>query len=402
MCKEAGSRYQTAADLAEELRHFLRGEPIRTRPPGTIGRLARWCRRKPVVAGLLAALVLVTLVGFTGVTLAWRNAEMHLAEVRYQKEEVRRQKEEAERNYREARQAINEFTRLGAHPLMIRAPDVVPVRAEMTAIALKYYESFLQRRADDPSLRVDVADSYLVLGHHYRNIGHSAKALDAYRKALPRWQELVQDRPEEVHFQRSLAEVCFYLGTAHFQDGRRDEAVPLLKQACDLLPTLISAEPNNMDLLMNRAHGHQFLSALLRDSSHAEAAERCYQQVYDLLERRSHEAPDSRALRCQIADAWHQSGIMKCDTGEPAAGERLFEKEHALLTKLLKDTPTDIDLCGSSSRRAFFTGAGPSIVRSARRQRCSRSERIRCSGRKSSRSAPPMRLVLRRWQPAIT
>src|SRR6516162_11721032 len=35
----------------------------------------RWCRRKPVVAGLSAALVLVLVGSFAGVTLLWLHAE---------------------------------------------------------------------------------------------------------------------------------------------------------------------------------------------------------------------------------------------------------------------------------------------------------------------------------------
>jgi tetratricopeptide (TPR) repeat protein len=339
MCKEPAGRYQTAGDMAEDLRRFLRGEPIKARPPGAAGRLARWCRRKPVVAGLLAALVVVTLVGFTGITLAWHNAETHLAE-------VRRQKEEAERSYHEAHQAVGEFAQLGSHPLMARTAAVIPVRADLAATALKYYENFLRRRGDDPSLRVDVADSYLRLGYLLNNDtpGCSGKALDAFRKALSCWQDLVHLHPEELRFRHSLAEVCFHLGSIHFRDGRRDEAAPLLEQACDLLPALIAAEPENVDLLMNLAHSHQFLSALLRDPSHAKAAERNYQQAYDLLQRRCHKEPCTRALQSQIADAWHRAGILKCDTDEPAAAEHLFEKERTLLTQLAKDNPDDIYL----------------------------------------------------------
>src|SRR5262249_44036890 len=68
MPKEAGRRYQTAGELAEDLRRFLRGEPIRARPVGKMERLGRWCKRNPLLAGALTA-VAATLIA--GTVVAW-------------------------------------------------------------------------------------------------------------------------------------------------------------------------------------------------------------------------------------------------------------------------------------------------------------------------------------------
>src|SRR5947207_486503 len=56
--KEPHRRYASALELAEDLRRYRQHEPIRARPIGRLGRLTRWCRRKPLVASLLALLVL--------------------------------------------------------------------------------------------------------------------------------------------------------------------------------------------------------------------------------------------------------------------------------------------------------------------------------------------------------
>ncbi|MCA8958459.1 MAG: protein kinase [Planctomycetes bacterium] len=67
--KEPGRRYQSAADLAEDLRAFLTYRTVRARPHGPLTRLRSWARRRPLAAlltafGLLAVPVATGLVGY--------------------------------------------------------------------------------------------------------------------------------------------------------------------------------------------------------------------------------------------------------------------------------------------------------------------------------------------------
>jgi WD40 repeat protein len=61
--KEPAKRYGSAEAMAEDLEHWLAGEPIGARPVSSPERLWRWCRRNPGLAGALGAAALFLLLG---------------------------------------------------------------------------------------------------------------------------------------------------------------------------------------------------------------------------------------------------------------------------------------------------------------------------------------------------
>ncbi len=57
--KEPARRYPSAGELVEDLERIARHQPIRARPVGPPERVARWARRRPAVAALSLALVVL-------------------------------------------------------------------------------------------------------------------------------------------------------------------------------------------------------------------------------------------------------------------------------------------------------------------------------------------------------
>jgi hypothetical protein len=72
--KEPRLRYPSARDLAEDLRRFLDGVPIRARPTSLTEWAWKWARRHPSVAALGLLVVIAVVLGFAGVTWQWRQA----------------------------------------------------------------------------------------------------------------------------------------------------------------------------------------------------------------------------------------------------------------------------------------------------------------------------------------
>jgi tRNA A-37 threonylcarbamoyl transferase component Bud32 len=72
--KDPARRYESAAALADDLDRFRNGEPIRARPVGVAEHVAKWCRRRPALAGTIAALVVLAAASLITVTALWQRA----------------------------------------------------------------------------------------------------------------------------------------------------------------------------------------------------------------------------------------------------------------------------------------------------------------------------------------
>jgi serine/threonine protein kinase len=67
--KNPTSRYQSAEELAKDLRRYLDCEPILARPPSAVERVQKWTRKHPAVAALIA----VSVVAFVLFLSLWAN-----------------------------------------------------------------------------------------------------------------------------------------------------------------------------------------------------------------------------------------------------------------------------------------------------------------------------------------
>src|SRR5262245_22668987 len=75
MAKDPGRRYQTAGEMRDDLRRWLAGEPIRARPVSRLERAAKWVRRRPDRAALIALIAILVVGGVAAGTRLWHREQ---------------------------------------------------------------------------------------------------------------------------------------------------------------------------------------------------------------------------------------------------------------------------------------------------------------------------------------
>jgi WD40 repeat protein len=100
--KEPRHRYPSALALAQDLQRFREGKLVMARPTGAVARVARACRRRPLIALLLALLTLSLLGGLGGVTWKWREANEQRDRANEQRDRANANAQQADANARQA------------------------------------------------------------------------------------------------------------------------------------------------------------------------------------------------------------------------------------------------------------------------------------------------------------
>jgi tetratricopeptide (TPR) repeat protein len=250
MAKAPASRYETAWQLAEDLGRFLQGRPILARPIGPIARSWRWCRRKPLLAGLVGSLTLSLAVGFGAVTWGWREA------VRQKKLLVVAERTAHDQAARTA--AINRFLIEGlldrAEPASNPAASPVTLSEALDRAAETVGTSFLEQPDVEATIQVAVGRAYHGLGEYFKSESH-------YRAAHNLLQGIYGHDPvDRLEAASGLGHVLSHL-------GRWDEAERLLQRALpDARQTLGRSHSTSL-------RAAEYLAEVLRSTGRLEEAE---------------------------------------------------------------------------------------------------------------------------------
>jgi serine/threonine-protein kinase len=200
-------------------------------------RFARWCRRRPLVAGLAAALAVSVVLGVGGVYQEWRRVEASRA----QAEERGRA---AEENFRLAHDAVVRFYDEFWERDLKNVPGLKDARRRALTDARGYFERFVAQRGDDPKLRRELAATHFRIAAIDHTTGALPEALAGYERALAAYDALAAETPDDPKVRRNLPRTLQRLATVQASLGRPADALATGQRARALFEDLVRAEPD--------------------------------------------------------------------------------------------------------------------------------------------------------------
>ncbi|MHC4304211.1 MAG: serine/threonine protein kinase [Planctomycetota bacterium] len=198
--REKDRRYQSAGDLAADVRHYLSDEPIVARPASTFYQLRKFARRNKTLVGGVAAVFVVLVAGVigTGVALAQARREADRASL------------------------INEFLEealVSADPYFGKGRDTTIV--DLLEGAAEQVDA---RFGSRPEIAVRVRT---LLGRTYKNLAMYDEAEKQLRGAWETGQDVLGEDHDDTLY--ALEELLDILS----RQKRVDEALPLARELLD-------------------------------------------------------------------------------------------------------------------------------------------------------------------------
>lgn len=228
-----GDRYATVAALAEDLRRFLAGEPIRARPVSRANQLFRWARRRPALAATWTLSVVLAVASLAAALVIDRERQRANQEAR-------------------ASAALADFLRrdLLEQASFSSAPDRdLKLRTALDRAVEKIPERF----ADAPLAEADIRIS---IGTTYDSLAEYQRAEQQFRRAaVLRRHFLGPEHRDALHANVSLASSLNSL-------GHSEEAATIVRAARSALirtagpDDAASIDALEVETLIERSLGH--------------------------------------------------------------------------------------------------------------------------------------------------
>jgi serine/threonine-protein kinase len=362
--KEPGRRYASAAALADDLERYLHGEPIQARPVLPPERFWRWCRRKPIVAGLVAALVLSLAVGGGLAAWQWQVAEAnyHRADQNWHDAEAAsriaerqtlaakqanqeaelhlREKEkangEAEKSFKQAHELVTELIVKLGHQRLRDVPGLQPLRQELLEAALGYFEEFLKQRGDDQELREQQASTYFSVGEITNLLGPRERALAAYQKSQELYRELLRTNPDNRNWQLRLSGAYLNGGVVQQSLNQPRAALATYELACALLTPLCADPEHGAKAQENLAMVFTNKGGILRTLGHLDESTAAFEETHRLLRELLARSPNATHLQGDLAVCHVNLGVLHAARGDHDQALACYEKARKIQAPIAK------------------------------------------------------------------
>lgn len=347
--KDPRLRYDSARALSNDLRAWLERCPIAARPVGPLRRSWLWCRRRPAVAALTAAVVLAVVGGVAGVIAVQARANRDLAS---KNAELAASETKVRARFELAVDAIRTFHSGVSEDFLLKEDEFRELRQRLLKSAEEFYRklgTMLENQTDRVSQKM-LAQSYHDLAELIGAIGRKPEAVEMHRRVLAVREVLAQGPDADVEDLGDVARSHMAIAFLLSEIGKAEETLAAHHEARKLLEEVVARTPNALRFDSRLAKIHRGYWADLASTQASigwwfarlgKTGEALTWQMRGLAGREAlHRAdPTSRVNRDALARSHATLGQLYSRTGKSSLARQSHEAAREIRLKLVEEAP---------------------------------------------------------------
>ncbi|UCE59883.1 MAG: protein kinase [Phycisphaerales bacterium] len=283
--KHPEDRYQSAAEFAKDLKHYLAGEAVAAKAGDRWYQTRKALKHYRVQVGVVVAFVLLLAAGFVGITVQWRRAErigriamtgLEMSAL-LERAGVARDAGRLDKGigYFESvlelnetidtsdtlveRQVFEAHRQLGELYLETGRPDEAE---EHCTSAIEIAHSMVEANPEEPQWLWQLSMSHVLKGRLALSREAYEDALAAFDEAVAVCRPSLEDHPSSRYLQAQLAYIVSLQGKCARKLKRFDQAEGFYSEAYATYQILAEAEPDSIGYVIELARSENKLAVL--------------------------------------------------------------------------------------------------------------------------------------------
>lgn len=322
--KDRERRYPSVDQLADDIRAFQQGLPVKARPDSFGYRAAKFVGRNRVGVGLGAAAVLLL---SASTFLLWRQVGV------------------TKRRFDEVRQLSNSFL-FEFHDAVEALPGSTKARQLVVAKGLRYLEALARDSGSDPQLAREVGIGYERLGDVQgdplsSNLGDTKGALESYKRSVQMLENAWRSEGKTPEGRKFLQRSLFKLGSLQRYANDTKGSLESFHAAIAHGEEFLKSVPGDVDCMRQLARAHDQMGRMAAVIGIDEGL-RSAQRAVQIREELNFMGVGGRVTLGELGSSYATLGLVQARMGKTELALESYQKSLAIQERVADATKDDV------------------------------------------------------------
>jgi tetratricopeptide (TPR) repeat protein len=315
LLKQPHRRYQSAAELRDDLDRWREGRPIQARPVGTVERTLRWARRNPWPVALLVTAIIGCLVSAVG----WRQAYINSQRAMNRENDAQNALALANERATIALDSVNTLIKTSRN--VIAEPAVaLKWKKELNEAAIAELQRLAKVLRDLPGAENAAMQAHQKIGDSFFILGQNDEAEHHWNRVIAIGDARLADHPDDPVTARELAKGLVAFGNVKNRKADYPGAAAFFDRAISALAFVHKRFPDNVlvedslgfswghrgEVWLNQGKPHEAIDCFTKASHHVRQA--LARQPNDVFIQSNAHAMLSRLASCRLSLLYDSAG----------------------------------------------------------------------------------------------